>query len=317
MTTPDQPQWSAESAIPSDGGATNSMPQGIERSSRSVLWTRLRRSSQIWGFLFILMAFVAFAILPSLFSINEPLSADLGNRLLPPGSASGHTVYWLGTDQLGRDVWSRLVYGTRVSMIIAFSAVVFAGLTGSLLGIIAGTVRGLLGASIMRIADMVLSIPFFLLAILTVAVLGPSLINVVLCLVLVRWPRYARVAYAETLKAQGQDFVRSAVAVGSPPLWIIRKHIVPEVIPSVIVVGTLELGLMVLYEAALSFIGLGVQPPTPSWGSMLSDSQQYIGTAWWLATFPGLALFLLVLSVNMLGDFVRDQLDPSERALKL
>lgn len=168
----------------------------------------------------------------------------------------------------------------------------------------------------MRVADMVLSVPFFLLAILVVVVLGPSLTNVVLCLALVRWPRYTRVAYAQTLEAQGREFVRSAVAVGSPPSWIIRKHIVPEVIPSIVVVATLELGLMVLYEAALSFIGLGVQPPTPSWGSMLSDGQQYIGTAWWLATFPGFALFLLVLSVNMLGDFVRDQLDPSEQALR-
>ena len=297
--------------------AAGPTPSGASKSRRAVFWTRLRRSHQIWGFLVILVVLIAFAFLPALFATNEPLRAELPTRLLPPGSATDGAVYWLGTDQLGRDVWSRLVYGTRVSMIIAFTAVFVAGLVGSLLGIAAGTLRGAVGAIIMRGADMVLSVPFFLLAILTVAVLGPSLINVVLVLALVRWPRYARVTYAETLKAQGQEFVRSAVAVGSPPLWIIRKHIVPEVIPSVIVVATLELGLMVLYEAALSFIGLGVQPPTPSWGSMLADSQQYIGTAWWLATFPGLALFLLVLSVNMLGDFVRDQFDPSERALRL
>jgi peptide/nickel transport system permease protein len=240
----------------------------------------------------------------------------LSQRLLSPGHSVNGTSHWLGTDQLGRDVWSRLVYGTRVSLIIAFAAVLCAGIVGSSLGIAAGTLRGLPGVVIMRVADMVLSIPFFLLAILTVVVLGPSLTNVVICLALVRWPRYARVAYAQTLDAQGREFVRSAIALGSSSWWVIRRHIVPEVIPPIIVVATLELGLMVLYEAALSFLGLGVQPPTPSWGSMLSDGQEYISTAWWLATFPGVALFLLVLSVNMLGDFARDQLDPSERAMR-
>lgn len=280
------------------------------------LWPRVRRSGRIWAFLAILVVFVAFAVVPAAFVASDPLHTDLSQRLLSPGSSVDGASHWLGTDQLGRDVWSRLVYGTRVSLIIAFAAVLCAGIVGSALGIAAGTLRGLPGVVIMRVADMVLSIPFFLLAILTVVVLGPSLTNVVICLALVRWPRYARVAYAQTLDAQGREFVRSAVALGSSPWWVIRRHIVPEVIPPIIVVATLELGLMVLYEAALSFLGLGVQPPTPSWGSMLSDGQEYISTAWWLATFPGVALFLLVLSVNMLGDFARDQLDPSERAMR-
>jgi peptide/nickel transport system permease protein len=282
----------------------------------AVFWTRVRRSRRIWVFLAILVLYAAFAVFPAVFVSSDPLRTDLSHRLLAPGNSFNGTSHWLGTDQLGRDVWSRLVYGTRVSLIIAFAAVLCAGTFGSVLGIAAGTVRGLVGVVIMRVADMVLSIPFFLLAILTVVVLGPSLTNVVICLALVRWPRYARVAYAQTLDAQGREFVRSAIAIGSTPFWVVRRHIVPEVIPPIIVVATLELGLMVLYEAALSFLGLGVQPPTPSWGSMLSDGQQYISTAWWLATFPGVALFLLVLSVNMLGDFARDQLDPSERALR-
>lgn len=290
---------------------------GANPESRLQRFLRHAKSSRrIWVFLLVLAIYLAFALVPALFTTAEPLRAELPNRLLPPGASPDGVEHWLGTDQLGRDVWSRLVHGTRVSLIIAFAAVLGAGAVGSSLGLLAGTRRGVLGAVIMRLADMVLSVPFFLLAILVVVVLGPSLTNVVLTLALVRWPRYARVAYAQTLEAQGREFVRSAVAVGSPPSWIIRKHIVPEVIPSIVVVATLELGLMVLYEAALSFIGLGVQPPTPSWGSMLSDGQQYIGTAWWLATFPGVALFLLVLSVNMLGDFVRDQLDPSEQALR-
>lgn len=290
---------------------------GVTKESRHAVFLRRAKSSRrIWAFLFILLMYLIFAVAPGPFVNVEPLQAQLPNRLLPPGTTTDGVEHWLGTDQLGRDVWSRLIHGTRVSLIIAFAAVLSAGLVGSSLGLLAGTRRGVLGAVIMRVADMVLSVPFFLLAILVVVVLGPSLTNVVVCLALVRWPRYTRVAYAQTLEAQGREFVRSAVAVGSPPSWIVRKHIVPEVIPSIVVVATLELGLMVLYEAALSFIGLGVQPPTPSWGSMLSDGQQYIGTAWWLATFPGAALFLLVLSVNMLGDFVRDQLDPSEQALR-
>jgi peptide/nickel transport system permease protein len=315
VTTSDASQRKTHSSGAEVTAADPPSPPPAE-SPTAQLWARLRRSRRVWGFIVILTGYVAFALIPGVFATTEPLRADLANRLLSPGTAAGGESHWLGTDQLGRDVWSRLVYGTRASLLIAFAAVLGAGLVGSLLGITAGTLRGPVGAIIMRVADMVLSVPFFLLAILTVVVLGPSLANVVICLAMVRWPRYTRVAYGQTLEAQGREFVRSAVAVGSPPLWIIRKHIVPEVIPAVVVVATLELGLMVLYEASLSFIGLGVQPPTPSWGSMLSDGQQYIGTAWWLATFPGLALFLLVLSVNMLGDFVRDQLDPSERALR-
>lgn len=327
-TTPETEGLPAEAAGLTDGAEPTVSLVSEEKSSAVLagdalalsrgrrFWTKLRASRRVWGFLAILLVFLCFALVPGLFSTSEPLRADLPGRLLGPGTSSGGATHWLGTDQLGRDVWSRMVYGSRASLTIAFAAVFCAGIVGSMLGVAAGTLRGWAGAVIMRIADMVLSVPFFLLAILTVVVLGPSLVNVVLCLALVRWPRYTRVAYGQTLEAQGREFVRSAVAVGSPPGWVIRKHIIPEVIPAIIVVATLELGLMVLYEASLSFIGLGVQPPAPSWGSMLSDGQQYIGTAWWLATFPGLALFLLVLSVNMLGDFVRDQLDPSERALR-
>lgn len=290
--------------------------RATSRSRRHLLLPHIKSSRRIWLFLLILAVYLAFAIAPTVFTAADPLQANLPDRLLPPGTSTGGTEHWLGTDQLGRDVWSRVVHGTRVSLIIAFAAVLCAGLAGSALGILAGTRQGVLGAVIMRLVDMVLSIPWVLLAILVVVVLGPSLTNVVLCLALIRWPRYTRIAYAQTLEAQGREFVRSAVAVGSPPFWIVRKHIVPEVIPSLVVLATLELGLMVLFEAGLSFIGLGVQPPTPSWGSMLSDGQQFIGTAWWLATFPGVALFLLVLSVNLLGDFVRDQLDPAEQALR-
>jgi peptide/nickel transport system permease protein len=283
-------------------------------------WRAVRRavarSRAAWIFIALVVLFIAFAVIPWVFAPLDPLKGDLLARLQPPGSVNRGVLHILGTDQLGRDVWSRVIYGTRVSLLVAASAVILSGAVGATLGILAGTLRGWVGAIIMRFADMVLSVPFILLAILTVVVLGPSVTNLVLCLALVRWTRYARVAYAQTLDTNGREFVVAAVAIGSTRFWVVRKHIIPEVLSPVIVVATLELGLMVIFEASLSFLGLGVQPPTPSWGVILSDGQQYVATAWWLATFPGLALFLLVLSVNMLGDFVRDRLDPSERALR-
>jgi peptide/nickel transport system permease protein len=258
--------------------------------------------------LVIVAIYVLAALLAAWISPHDPNAVVLAQRLLPPGS--GHV---LGTDALGRDVLSRVIYGTRVSLLVAVGAVLVGGIVGVALGMIAGWLGGPVGAVIMRIVDIVLSVPFFLLAILVVAVLGPNLLNVVVCLALVRWPRYARVAHSATLQARTRGFVRASVASGAPGGWIVLRHVLPEVLPVAIVVGTLELGLMVIYEASLSFLGLGVQPPTASWGSMLSEGQQYVATAWWLATFPGLALFGLVLAVNMLGDAVRDRLDPTRR----
>jgi peptide/nickel transport system permease protein len=253
--------------------------------------------------------YLVVAVFAPLLAPHDPNAVTLARRLLPP-----QAHHLMGTDALGRDVLSRTMYGTRVSLLVAAAAVVVAGVVGVALGMVAGWRGGWLGAVIMRVVDSVLSVPFFLLAVLVVAVLGPSLFNVVVCLALVRWPRYARVAYSTTLQTRGRGFVRAATATGAPGRWIVVRHVLPEVLPVAIVVGTLEFGLMVVYEASLSFLGLGVQPPTASWGSILSDGQQYIATAWWLATFPGLALFVLVLAVNLLGDAARDRLDPEKRA---
>jgi peptide/nickel transport system permease protein len=258
--------------------------------------------------LYVLVALTAPLITPF-----DPNHADLAARLAGPlAERSGH-LHLLGTDALGRDVLSRIIYGSRVSITVAVATVVVSGVSGVGVGVLAGWRQGWVAAVIMRIADIALSVPFFLLAILVVAVLGPSLVNVVICLALVRWPRYTRIAYASVLETRERGFVQGAVAVGATGWWIVRRHVLPEVAPLAVVVGTLELGLMVVFEASLSFIGLGVQPPTASWGSMLSDGQQYVASAWWLATFPGLALFGLVLSVNLLGDAVRDRLDPTRR----
>jgi peptide/nickel transport system permease protein len=259
--------------------------------------------------LIVVALYVLIAIAAPLFAPHDPSHTDLALRLRGPW----HSAYLLGTDGLGRDVLSRVIYGARVSIAVAVATVVVSGIFGVTLGVVAGWRRGWIGAVIMRIADIALSVPFFLLAILVVAVLGPSLVNVVICLALVRWPRYTRIAYAGVLETKERGFVRATVAVGATGRWIVLRHVLPEVAPLAVVVATLELGLMVVFEASLSFIGLGVQPPTPSWGSMLSDGQQYVASAWWLATFPGIALFGLVLAVNLLGDAVRDRLDPTRR----
>jgi peptide/nickel transport system permease protein len=257
--------------------------------------------------------YVLVAVFAPLVAPFDPNHADLAARLSAPFAGKHGHFHLLGTDGLGRDVLSRIIFGSRVSLAVAAATVVVSGVFGVALGVIAGWRRGWIAAIIMRIADIALSVPFFLLAILVVAVLGPSLINVVICLALVRWPRYTRIAYANVLETRERGFVRGVIAVGAPGRWIVVRHILPEVAPLAVVVGTLELGLMVVFEASLSFIGLGVQPPTASWGSMLSDGQQYVASAWWLATFPGFALFGLVLAVNLLGDAVRDRLDPRRR----
>ncbi|HEY4024470.1 MAG TPA: ABC transporter permease [Pseudonocardiaceae bacterium] len=264
--------------------------------------------------LIVVVLYLVIALAAPLIAPHDPNHADLALRLAAPFTDRGGL---LGTDALGRDVLSRIIYGARVSLAVAASTVVVSGVVGVALGVIAGWRRGWLGAVIMRIADIALSVPFFLLAILVVAVLGPSLVNVVICLALVRWPRYTRIAYAGVLETRERGFVRSTAALGATGRWIVLRHVLPEVIPLATVVATLELGLMVVFEASLSFIGLGVQPPTASWGSMLSDGQQYVASAWWLATFPGLALFGLVLAVNLLGDAVRDRLDPQQRVAAL
>lgn len=267
-----------------------------------------------WWSLAILVLAVAVAAFPGLFAPHEPDITNLLGRLQPPGSSAGTTHYLLGSDSLGRDLLSRVIWGTRISMVVAVSAVTIGGVVGSFIGVLAAMRPKVLGVILMRLADIVLSVPFFLLAILVVAILGPSLVNVVVVLALVRWPRYTRVAFGQSLDAKNKEFVRSAVALGARQSRVIWRYVLPEILPSIIVVATLEVGLMVIYEASLSFIGLGAQPPTPSWGAMLAEGQQYVATAWWISTFPGLALFIIVIAVNRLGDLLRDRLDPRRRS---
>lgn len=264
-------------------------------------------------FVIIVAALVILALAAPWVAPVDPNTQNLLARLKAPGTVSRGVTYWLGSDELGRDVLSRLIHGARVSLLVAFSSVILSGTIGSILGMIAAFYRGWVEVLIMRVVDIVLSVPAILFAIITVAVLGPGLVNVVIVLALTRWPRYARVAYGQTLSVANMPYVRLSRFMGAGWFRLLGRHVLPNIAGALVVVATLEFGLMVLFEAGLSFLGLGVQPPTASWGAMLSTGRNYVATAWWIATFPGLALFLLVLSINLIGDYVRDRLDPKAR----
>lgn len=258
----------------------------------------------------VLAGFVAVAVVAPLVAPVDPNRQDLFARLKPPGTEARGVVYLLGTDELGRDVLSRIVYGARVSLLVAVTSVAVSLVVGTALGVMAGYFRGIVEAVIMRLADVVLSIPALLLAILAVIVLEPGLGSLVAVLGFTRWPRYARVAYGQTLGVAGRSYVVAARFHGAGAFWLMPRHILPNILNPLVVVATLEFGLMILFEAGLSFLGLGIQPPTASWGAMMSVGRNYLATAWWMATYPGLCLFVLVLAVNLLGDTLRDRLDP-------
>lgn len=261
----------------------------------------------------ILLLLLLAAIFAPLLAPHDPNTQNLLARLKAPGAIIRNNLYLLGSDELGRDLFSRLIYGARVSMLVAVSSVLLSGTVGTVLGMLAGYVRGQTETIIMRLTDVFLSIPAILLAIITVAIIGPGLFNLVFVLALTRWPRYARVAYGQTLAVSNMPYVRLSRFMGAGTAHILWKHILPNILGAIIVVATLEFGLMVLFEAGLSFLGLGVQPPTASWGAMLSMGRNYLSTAWWIAVFPGICLFLLVLSANMLGDQLRDHFDPKSK----
>ncbi len=261
-----------------------------------------------WWPISLLTLLLFFAIFGSWIAPFDPDRQNLLARLKDPGFEARGAVYWLGSDELGRDVLSRVIHGAKVSISVAFLSVILSGSVGVAVGMAAGYLRGWSETILMRLVDIFLSIPAILLAIITVAVLGPGFINVILVLSLTRWPRYARVAYGQTLTIANRPYVTLAHAMGASAPRILMMHILPNIVGPLLVVATLEFGLMVLFEAGLSFLGLGVQPPTASWGSMLSTGRNYVGSAWWIATFPGLALFLLVLSANLIGDRLSDRI---------
>ena len=258
----------------------------------------------------LLALFVLIAVGAPLVAPLDPNQQDLFARLKPPGTEVRGALYLLGTDELGRDILSRIVHGSRVSLFVAFTSVCVSLVVGTALGVMAGYFRGWVEIIIMRVVDVVLSIPALLLAIITGIVLEPGLLSLVAVLGFTRWPRYTRVAYGQTLSIATRSYVAAARFHGAGAFWLMPRHILPNILNPLIVVATLEFGLMILFEAGLSFLGLGIQPPTASWGAMMSVGRNYLNTAWWIATYPGFCLFGLVLCVNLLGDSLRDRLDP-------
>jgi peptide/nickel transport system permease protein len=259
----------------------------------------------------VLLAMGGAALLAPQLAPWDPARQMLLKRLRPPAwEARGLREHPLGTDHLGRDILSRILYGGRISLAVSLSSVALATTLGVTLGLCAGFFGGRADAIIMRVVDVFLAIPYILLAMGVVFALGPSLLNVILVMGATRWVQFARIVRADVLSIREREFVVGARARGNRALRLLVRHVVPNALTPIIVVATLELAFMIIYESALSFLGLGVQPPTPTWGWMLADGRNYIATAWWLATFPGLAIMLTVLAVNLLGDWLRDRLDP-------
>ncbi|RUV87139.1 ABC transporter permease [Mesorhizobium sp. M5C.F.Ca.IN.020.14.1.1] len=259
----------------------------------------------------LLAIIVAAACFAPLIAPYHPNAQDLGARLLPPAWQSGGTLaHILGTDELGRDIFTRLLYGARVSLIVGTLAVLCRMVVGVAIGLVAGYYGGFVRTFFMRLGDVQLSLPALVLAIGLIAALGPSIRNIIIVLAVAGWILYARLVVSQVLVLRQQEFIASAKLLGASDFRIIWKHLLPNIMPTVIVFASLDLGIMMLTEGSLSFIGLGVQPPEPSWGGMAAQGRALIGTAWWIATLPGAALVLTVALVNILGEQLRDYLDP-------
>jgi peptide/nickel transport system permease protein len=286
---------------------------GAERRTtrtRKILRKLVENKSAVFGLLMVL-AVVFSALLAPLISPHDPILQDVEKRLFPPiGQEGANPAHLLGTDHLGRDIVSRLIYGARISIIVSVSAVAISAFLGTLIGLLSGFYGGKVDNIFMRIADVQLAFPFILLAIAIIAVLGPNLQNIIIVMGITGWVIYARVVRAEILSLREKEYILAVRALGGSNRRIIFMHLFPNVIPPVIVIVTLEMARMIIMEAALSFLGLGIQPPTPTWGGMLADGRVYLSTSWWLATFPGFVIMLVVLGINLLGNWLRDILDP-------
>jgi peptide/nickel transport system permease protein len=304
QTTPSSEQISNDPLRASRAGLT----RGGRRSVRSAL-----RSSRVRLALWALpiIVFIAAAIFGPMLVEYNPVQVKLRDRLETPGTVlSDGTRAWLGTDQVGQDVLAQVLQGARVSLLVGGSTIILAGLVGLVAGTIAGYQGGWIDVVLMRLADIQLAFPSILLAILIAAVLGPSILNVILALALTRWVVFGRVARAATLAAKERDYVLAARAMGADSWRLLLRHIVPSTVPPMIVIATVEVGLVIIAEASLSYLGLGSPPEQPSWGRTVANGRDYLNNAWWISTMPGLALSLVVLAIGVFGDRLRDHLDP-------
>ncbi|HEX4260237.1 MAG TPA: ABC transporter permease [Acetobacteraceae bacterium] len=264
----------------------------------------LRRRSARIG-LVIAAVFLMATVLAPLIAPYDPADQDLSSALTPPSFA-----HLLGADQYGRDMLSRVIYGTRYALVAIVVADGLALVVGGSLGLVAGFVGGLADTAIMRLTDVLLAFPYLLLALIIVAALGPSFTNSIIAIGIIYTPQYARLMRGQVLAVQAEDYVWAARSVGAGQMRIMLRHVLPNSLSPVLVMATLQAGSVVVETAGLSFLGLGAQPPSPDWGALLADGHSYFLTAWWIATFPGVAIFLVVLAFNLVGDALRDQLDP-------
>lgn len=274
----------------------------------SRLWFRMRHDSAVVCGATLLLALTAVALLAPWIAPYSPIEGQAVGALKPPQAG-----YWFGTDPLARDVFSRILYGARISLQVGLVSVAIGLLAGSLLGLVAGFYRGWIDSVLMRLTDVMLAFPFLLLALMVVFILGADLINVMIALGISSIPDYARLVRGSVLSAREHVYVDAARVVGCRDRTIMWRHILPNVIAPVLVVSTLNVARAIISAASLSFLGMGAQPPTPEWGAMLSEGRNYLRQAWWVATFPGLAIMVTVLAINMLGDGLRDVLDPRIR----
>lgn len=305
-----------------DAVPTRSAPQGLigyltaeePTSSRQAAiqqawlgWRRFTRNTTATIGFSVIVMLVLVAIFAPLLATHDPFAQNLAERLQPPSAAN-----WFGTDELGRDIYSRIIYGARITLYIALLAALIAAPVGLIVGTVAGYVGGWVDIVLMRVVDIFLSFPSLILALAFVAALGPSLTNAIIAISLTVWPPIARLARAETLSIRGSDYINAVRIQGASGARIIVRHVMPMCLPSVVIRITLNMAGIILTAAGLGFLGLGAQPPSPEWGAMLSSGRQFMLTSWWLAAVPGLAIMIVSLAFNLFGDGLRDVLDPRD-----
>jgi peptide/nickel transport system permease protein len=320
-------QWQAGPAGPA-GPAGEQAASPPARRARRDAWRMLRRARLGLVGMAILLVIALAAIAAPLIAPHDPLQGtlsasrqcpafttcpNLGGSFARNTATQGTLEYPLGTDPNGRDVLSRIIYAARISLIVGFTAVVIGATVGVVSGLVSGYYGGWADTIIMRIADVQLAFPFILLAIMIVAVLGGGIVNVIIVLGIGSWVPYARVVRGQVLSARSQEYVLAARSIGAQDAMILFRHILPNVVTPAIIIATFGVAAAIIGEATLSFLGVGIQAPTPTWGNMLADGRDYVSSAWWLALFPGLAIMLTVLSINVIGDWLRDYLDPRLR----
>lgn len=281
----------------------------IRKIVRSSGWPAI-----VWGS--ILLFFVIVGIFGTFISPYDPNETNFEYTLTPPAwQENGKSAYPLGTDHLGRDVLSRLLCGTSISLQVGFLVVVLSGFIGTMIALFSGYLGGWVDTLLMRFTDIMMSIPYLMIAIILAAVLGPSKNNIIVILSLTGWATYARVLRGEVLRIKEREFISLAVITGCSKLRIMFRHIFPNMVNTLVVLATLQLGVVIIAEASLSFLGVGVPLPNPAWGSMIAEGRVYISQAWWLCTWPGLAILLIVLSCNLFGDWLRVRLDPQYKQI--